>query len=329
MIDGVYALDPASLKGVTPMGPRLWSDAIQTPAKGDNPQQMLEDVMLAVCRDPLFGVTVAHDFATLRVDDTKVRNLNDWLRDWFASFEGDVTRLNEEALKFAPLVDADPEDVSQAQAKDAINANLQYQLFAERVNTLITRFHLAGVQSIPSTRNYHLVTEQVVRVGLPDVGINPRQETLPALVLELTVKDTPCVPFIRIGYNVGDKRPERFAPPVCVPPTSTTTTPGGCVTDCGGDGTTTTTRPGSTTTTRPTTSTTTCESGKCREDVPTTGTTSPPNGGNTSTTRPTPTTNPPTTVVTAHPPPPTTLAPNPLTCEEREAQGLPLPRECL
>ena len=309
----LVSFEIGALKAVQQNG-RLWSDALSTPLKGDTDLERLRSLETAICRDPLLGVTVANLFANMSVGRVKVVDLNDWLKP----YQGHARRVNDRAARFIPLMDE--EDPSDTDVATAMTANRRYQDLAEKLNTLIGRFAVGGVKAEKSVLNYHLVGGGLVAGGLPEVGLNPRQEQLPALTLELTTKGA-CVPLKVIGFNVFDKRPEVFSVPRCVDtPSTTPTTTGG--------GTTPTTRPGSTTTTTVGTTTTTCPTGKCVP--PTTTPTSPPNTGlTTPSTRPTPTTNPPTTVETAHPPPPTTLAPAPLTCEQLEAQGLPLPPRCL
>ena len=289
---------------------------LSTPLEGRTAPRMLRSVYQKVCGDNLYACTVARFFQPMVIDGIRVADMNPWLERMVKSDED----INNCAARLVAVEDADKmsdEDL----AKAVVNQNRRSRYYTARVATLVDRFVLLGVRAEKSVRNYHLVGEGVVAGTLPEVELNPKQESLPALQLTLTPKGV-CVPLVVIGFNVLDARPEEFAPPTCAdtPTTSTTPPSGGCRRDC--STTTSTTRP-------PTTSTTTpCPSGKCVP--PTTTPTSPtPTGPTTPSTRPTPTTTPPTTAMTAHPPPPTTLAPKPLTCEELEAQGLPLPDRCL
>ncbi len=203
----VYGWDEGSLKG-TP--PRLWSDAISTPFAASDPMGILNEMQRELCVAPLLGVTYANFFARMEVGNVKVVDLNDWLKPYAV----DPSQVNDQASEFAPLLDvADP---SQDQVVAAAQKQAEYRTLAERLGTLLTRFWLGEVQAQKSVLNYHLTAGGLSVGGLPEVGINPNQEDLPALLLAVTEKDA-CVPIKVIGINVGDKRPEEFAPPECNP----------------------------------------------------------------------------------------------------------------
>ncbi|MCA9324574.1 DMT family transporter [Candidatus Saccharibacteria bacterium] len=209
---------------------RRWSDALSTPLSGETNADKLEAVKVAICQDPLYGATVANMFATLRVGDVKVRSLNPWLKGIEAP-----AKINDSALKAMPLAGVNvPTD---AQVAKAVRRNQAWQDTAARLNTLLDRFQVTKVRSLTSVRNWHLVAGGLVAGSLPEVGLNPQQESLPALVLEITQKGA-CAPLAVIGFNAGDKRPEVFPTPSCgstpTPGTPTTTPPGnppsgGCV----------------------------------------------------------------------------------------------------
>lgn len=193
--------------------PRLWSDALDTPYVKTDPQEMLGETQAEICENPLYGVTVAHFFATMSVGDVKLSEINDWL----TPFAGDAGQINDKASEFVPLLDVtSPTDDDKGQA---VRQNLAWQQVAGKLGTLLGRFQVVGVQAQASTLNYHLVAGGAVVGGLPEVGLNPNQENLPALVLQLTEKGA-CAPLKVIGFNQGDKRPEEFAPPACVTPTT-------------------------------------------------------------------------------------------------------------
>ncbi len=323
--------------------PRMWSDALSVPYSNTDPQKMLGETQAAICQDPLYGVTVANFFATMSVGNVHLVDLNDWLKP----FGGDAKQINVKAAEYIPLLDV--QNPSVAQQETAVAQNIAWQKVAEKIGTLLSRFHLAGVRSEQSVKNYHLVAGGAVVGGLPEVGLNPSQENLPALMLELTEKGA-CAPLKVIGFNTGDKRSEEFTPRTCVKPqpkapapkpkprrpqhhrvtTTTTTRP---------RSTTTTTRPSTTTTTVSTTTTTvqccappctsgcsSCPSGKCTPPTttapppttapPTTSTSQPQNGGQGgSGAGATNTTSPPTTTAPSQSPPttssPTTAPPPP------------------
>lgn len=197
-----------ALKG-TP--PRLWSDALTTPYMQTEWAKMLEETQAEVCSNPHYGVTVANLFANMSVGDVKLSEINDWL----TPFAGDAALINDKASEFIPLLDVtSPTDTQKEQA---VVQNLAWQQVAGKLGTLLSRFQEDGVRPEKSVLNYHLVAGGASVGGLPEVGLNPNQENLPALVLKLTEKGA-CAPLKVIGFNTGDKRPEEFTPPTCEKP---------------------------------------------------------------------------------------------------------------
>lgn len=303
----IVPYDIGALKGVPP---RKWSDALSTPLQGGNSKQWLASLQGAVCQDPLLGSTVANFFANMSVGRISVLRLNPWL----LSFAGSASSIHTNATRtVTPLLDV--KKPTQAQALDAVKRNLEWQSVAEKLDTLLTRFHVgAVVRSERSVLNYHLLGGGLVVGGLPEVGLNPNQESLPALGLDLTEKGI-CAPIKKIGFNLGDKRPELFATPVCMVPTFKSIPPGSTPsTTASTTGIPTTTPPSSPTTSPPTTKPTVppttgpkCPSGKC---VPPTTVPAPPTTRPTpSTTTTQPTTVPPTTQAPPSPPPSTSAPP--------------------
>lgn len=215
--------------------PRKWSDALSTPLGGTSPPEMLTAQQAAVCEDPELGVSTANMFANLNVGGVNVGDLNPWL----APYKGDAGQINDKAAGFIPLLDvAHPSD---AQVQEAAKQNIEYQALAARLDTLIGRFSNKGVNNSPkSSENWHLTAGGLAVGGLPEVGLNPNQESLPALMLEVTEKGA-CAPLKIIGFNTGDKRPEVFPTPTCQSPHKpgksstpmTSAPPKGCTSNCG------------------------------------------------------------------------------------------------
>ena len=199
-------------------GGRRWSDALSTPVYQQKPSDALKEIQTAICQDPLFGATVAHLFAHMEVEGTKIVDLNDWLKP----FAVETGQINDLAAGFIPLLDGDSPTNEQLAA--AISQNLVYQALAEKLSTLLNRFSIVGIQTEQSTLNYHLDAGGLVVGKLPEVAINAKQENLPALVLEANVKPGNCL--VSIGFNIGVKRPEVFGcPPVNPPGTGGSTVP--------------------------------------------------------------------------------------------------------
>ncbi|HVS58140.1 MAG TPA: hypothetical protein VHD60_00155 [Candidatus Saccharimonadales bacterium] len=203
-----------ALKG-TP--PRKWSDAISVPLPGSTPADQLANLQADICEDPLLGSTWANMLANLTVDGVSVGSLNSWL----TPFSGDAKNINAQAASFVTLLDtSNPTDVEAATAAKQ-NVAWQQQV-AEKLDTLLGRFQVVGVQTLSSVQNWHLVAGGLQVGGLPQVGLNSHQEKLPALVLQVTAKGA-CAPLKVIGANVGDQRPEVFVTPTCQPPAAPST----------------------------------------------------------------------------------------------------------
>lgn len=200
---GLVPFDISSLKGLPP---RVWSDAISTPVSNENdPAIALNDVRWAICHDPVLGITWAHALAGVKVGDTTIGDLNDWLKP----YQVDAGEISEQAAGFIPLLDASAADKTPEKVEAAVSKNGEYQALAQRVNTLINRFWSMGIHSPMSEWNYHLAVGGAVVGKLPEVELNDKQENLKSVVLVLTEKGDSC-PIVAIGANVYDKRPEGF-----------------------------------------------------------------------------------------------------------------------
>ncbi|MDB5163950.1 MAG: hypothetical protein JWS12_568 [Candidatus Saccharibacteria bacterium] len=248
---------------------RKASDNLDTPLPGKTPTQQRDYLRARICENALLGGSWANMLAGLNFDGISVLKQNPWLRQF-----ADVSKVNDRAEYYFPFINIkSPEKtLTDAQKVLAVRRNIAWQQEAELIGTLIGQFQIVGDQAPTSVRNWHLAMHgsEVKAHAFPEVGLNPLQENRPALVIRLIDKGA-CAPWLAIGANLEDKRPEVFmeAPKlVCQRPkpkprpgTPGSTSPHRPPTH----GTTTTTRPGTTTTTQPTTSTTVvCSSGKCQ-----------------------------------------------------------------
>jgi hypothetical protein len=313
--DGYVGWDIGALKRTVPDGPRLWNDSISIPLgeAGAEPSTMFREFQTNVCEDPILGSTWAYMFAHMEIGGVRVIDLNPWLEP----FAVEPEEINDVARSFVPLVDvANP---STEQQTAAAEANRSWQAYAVRIVTLFERFTVGDVQSWTSVWNMHLTGGGVIVGNFPEVGVNPNQEALPALILSVTEKGQ-CAPIMLLGINVGDQRPEEFAPPACGTPPVETVPPG---TNPPHGSTPPSTNPPTTmppSTTVPPTTVPPCPSGKCTPPTtlpPSPETTTAPTTATTVAGSPTTvsaghgatnTSVPPTTVAPA-PPPPTTAAP--------------------
>lgn len=202
--------------------PRKWSDAISTPFGAQDPEAIRDELQQAICQDPVLGTSWLA-FLVNEFQEHYNINLSE-LNPWIADYATDVDQIDEVAAGFIPLLDvAEPTD---EQILAAVEANKKWQQRASYIGTLLDKFALGGVEARPSVVNYHLKDGGLVVGALPAVEKNPQQESLEALVFEVTLKDQ-CEPLASMGVNIHDKRPELFDGKKCETPTPETPgTPG-------------------------------------------------------------------------------------------------------
>lgn len=286
---------------------RWWSDGLSTPFKTPETDSagLLKELQATICEDPELGSTFANMFANMEVEGVKVVDLNPWL----AEYAGDPSIINDKAGESMPLRDRSAESISDEELDNAVKENQEYQVVAEKLGTLLTRFQNAGVTEMgPTTFNYNLVAGGLVAGGLPEVGLNATQfETAKGVTFVLTKKDGECL--VTLMVNIGDKRPEGVENEVCETPEVPveTTVPGDTTPATGGPEETTTTRYGVVTTTIP--GVTTTVGGTTTIVVPPKNGETTPDDVNTPPTVGPPVTGPPTPTVTT-PEVETTLPPN-------------------
>jgi hypothetical protein len=152
--------------------------------------------------------------------------MNPWLRS-----SANVTKVNDQAERFGATLNPSSMGQSAKSARHYVAVNLAWQKRASAIDELLAQFDPTAIRALPSVRNWHAIP---LSGTLPEVGLNPRQESRPALVLNVTQKGA-CAPLLSVGANVGDMRPEVFQTPTCkTPPHGTPPGNGGCVgTQCG------------------------------------------------------------------------------------------------
>jgi hypothetical protein len=189
---------------------RRYSDSIQLPLKGNATVDQSKDLKKAICEDPLQGVSVANMFAGLKIGDLQ-RPLTEF-NPWLQPFAVDVDQVNDLAASYMPYYGQ--KELTSDQAKQALTKNVEYQVLANRLGTLLDRIGAVGAKSLTSDHNWHLTNGGVDVDGVPEVGLDPLKDTKPALVYQLTQKNT-CKVLLRVGFNTADKRPEVFQVPSC------------------------------------------------------------------------------------------------------------------
>lgn len=213
-----YGNVPYQIDSLLGVPPRIATDAISTPITVTDPVAARVALQEAVCKDPLLGVTWLAFMATtlrdqvLRDTGIDLLVLNPRLKAY-----ADVSQINAQATAFLPLLNV--KDPSKTQLDDAIRKNRTWQKAAALVNTLLERFAVLGIEARLSLVNYHLTDYALDVDALPMVGINDKEESLPALIFSITEKGQ-CGEVTSFGANVGDKRPELFAAKTCAPPAS-------------------------------------------------------------------------------------------------------------
>lgn len=206
--NGLVAYDIGALKPVGDNG-RKWSDAVSTPFKETAPAKMSDELAQAICHDPLVGSMAANYFANLKLGDFEVSSVNPWLNE----FKGNPDKVvNVKAASYIGLLNV--QNPSADQVAKAAARNNDYQQLAAKTVTLLTKYAGGGIQADMSETNYHLLGGGLAADSLPPVGLNDKQESLPALQLVLTQKGQE-VCLDKIGFNTGDKRLETFK---CAPP---------------------------------------------------------------------------------------------------------------
>jgi hypothetical protein len=211
-----------SLLGVPP---RLWPDAISTAITATEPSKARVELQEAICKDPLLGATWLTFMATTVRDQLLAATGIDLieLNPRLAPYT-DVSQITPLASAFVPLLNVDVP--TKIQLGDAIAQNVSWQQDAALVNTLLERFAVLGIEARQSLVNYHLTDYALDVDSLPMVGINDKQENLPALIFSITEKGQ-CGEITTFGANVGDKRPELFTAKDCKPTTPPKGTPPG------------------------------------------------------------------------------------------------------
>jgi len=175
---------------------RRWSDAMNSPMV----HRTTNEIMATVCEDPLMGATLAHMFANMEIGDVNVGDLNDWLKP----YQGKTDKINDLATNFVPHAFMSKEEVAQNGDK-VLKAVNDYEVLAEKLNTLLTRFRAEGVDVRMTSTNYHLAAGGLVAGRLPEVELNPDQYKGKFLVFVLDEKDGDCLKVV--VFNDKDQRP--------------------------------------------------------------------------------------------------------------------------
>jgi hypothetical protein len=226
VVNGVYAYSAYVIEVGKKPGERRWSDAISVPLPGATPAAKKHNLQLAICLQPYVGVVWEHALSTMFVGGHSLLSRNHWMRP-----TEDVTKVNDLAKRYGALLNLNQVKASAKASAHYVVVNRQWQHRANAINGLLAQFDPTAIRALPSVRNWHAIP---LSGTLPEVGLNPRQEKLPALVLNVTQKGA-CAPLLSVGANVADMRPEVFATPTCKPaPHGTPPGNGGCTgTQCG------------------------------------------------------------------------------------------------
>ena len=218
VVNGVYAL---RVEATTPASKRYVTTSPGLPLKGKTEAARHADIRLTLCTDPLQGGEFAHYLAHAKVGDTRILDLNEWLRLFDIKVEEVAIFVQKTYLpNFGKKAPTDEEFAAQAAATRA------YAEFASKLVTLLDRFQRYDETSAKSQLNYTLAGGGAVVDKVPALQLNSEQERLKAKRYALTEKDQ-CKPLLVMGFNFHDKRVEQFAPPnECKKKTTTSTNVG-------------------------------------------------------------------------------------------------------
>lgn len=183
-----------------------WSYSVTVPYVSSDPTVMMTEMSAENCGNPTVLDMNVQWLASLDVQGFKVGAANPWMGKFLA-------KAGDPGLRSSFLT-------NKTEGESKIFVTADYQSVAAMVNYLLTRFAVIGVGSWQSVSNWHLDGAGLVAGELPRVSLNPNQESLPALRLELTDKGVGCV--FAGGFNTADKRWEEF--PCVTPVTPATTT---------------------------------------------------------------------------------------------------------
>lgn len=204
------------------------------------------ELQTAICKDPLLGSAWLTFMATTLRDQLLSSTGIDLLvlNPQLASYT-DISQVKAKAEKFDPLeflTAAQRSKLTRHQLQNAVDMNAAWKPDAELAATLLQRFMVTGIEARQSIVNYHLSDDGLSIHQFSTVGIQPKPDTLSALIFTDPEKSQ-CGERISFGANVGDKRPELFTAKDCTPPTptktttpttptKTTTPPKGCTSKC-------------------------------------------------------------------------------------------------
>jgi hypothetical protein len=193
---------------------RLKSDAIQTPFKSttnkikttaDVYAAMVAEVYAAVCKDPLYGATIANLFANL---DPRIVAANTWLAPFKGTDKGTINGAAAKYLEHQARKHPTPDNLAEIE-----RLKTEWSIKASGINTLLDKFGGAIVLTGKPILSYHLLGESGLQnTGLPAVGIRSTEQTQEVVRLTLTQSGGKCL--TAISFSPIDKSPGLYPCPV-------------------------------------------------------------------------------------------------------------------
>lgn len=178
------------------------SDAVSFPFRGENDTERYRELQEEILRNPVFADMVARGLKGISLSTGKtVGELNPWLGEFISSTDaamlvpaGEHPRGNEHWLE---------------RVGGEIHVTKNFRQYAALICVLLDRLRVRGVSSWTSEENYHLPF--VAEGSITRTELSGYQEDRSALILAYVRKDGK-EEFV-IGFNIHDKRLERFKKP--------------------------------------------------------------------------------------------------------------------
>lgn len=193
-----------------------WSDSVSTAFDSSKSSSMLTELLVENCQNPTVLAQVIDGFSETPVAVGSKTTIGD-INPWAAAFLKKVRSGMGDGKSSIGFL------TKKADTGDALYVTEDFQKYAALANTVLLRFHNAGVQKVNSTENWHVPAREGLVVGKLPVPVksDKQEKGRETLVLQYTQK-VDCA-SITIGFNVGDKRFEIIKTPKCetTPPTTT------------------------------------------------------------------------------------------------------------
>ncbi len=194
----LIAPDPGVRKPVEPgdMDARQFTDAFNTPLKGENAEKKFMSYTARLCEDPYLAAQLGHVLANIKVNNKSLSELNPWLEKY-----SNIQKLNDVATDFLPGLDK--ELLSDNEVNQAIEQVKNFELDAARMIILLERLNLVGQDELIHV-NQTYTHDALQTAGLPEIRLSHNGYTGEMLILSADLKDGSCI--FKLLVNTLDGR---------------------------------------------------------------------------------------------------------------------------